>query len=493
MTTLGDIITGGASGIPTRLAGAAGFLKSTGAASPAWSVIDLSTTDVTGKLPLTNGGTGATTVAAARTNLGLGTLSTLNTVGSTEITDGQIVNADVASAAAIDGTKISPIFGTQDVSTLGNLGIGTTPSSKLDIVGAVASTAPFVAIKQSDAAGDASINLSTTADTYTIGTNSTGSFKIANASALGTNDNFEITTGTTEDPTNGTGIAKVIMNLSGRGQDGVHILSTSPWGTSIHLSNGSSTSTSAGYTMAVTGAGGPTGQAGDFAMLNGITKVMTIGYNSGGPNYAVSFPQFTGLFSTYSMRMGLNLAPATTPSYNLHMSGSAAKDSGTTWINTSDIRLKKDVSKFSDGLNVISKINPIWFRYNGKGGTKIGDLQVGVVAQEMREIAPYTVGTFKAKYDEASTVEQEFYNFDYSAIGYALINAVKELDTKVKALENENALLKQQVKDSTPKENASQQLKAELEKQKDRTDQLEAQLKEIKNLLNMEAKGAKGK
>lgn len=39
MTTLGDIIYGGTSGTPTRLAGASGFLKSTGSAAPSWSSI----------------------------------------------------------------------------------------------------------------------------------------------------------------------------------------------------------------------------------------------------------------------------------------------------------------------------------------------------------------------------------------------------------------------------------------------------------------------
>jgi hypothetical protein len=375
--------------------------------------------------------------------------------------------------------------------TLGNVGIGTTtPSTKLHVSALSSGTSPLATIEQLDGTGDATLSLADGANTYSLGTNSGGSFKISNsASGLGTNDHFEITPGQTEDPSNGTGLAKIVLDMSGRGQDGLHVKSTSPWGTSIHISNGSSTSTSSGYTLAVTGAGGPTGQAGDFAMLNGISKVMTIGYNSGGSNYAVTFPQFSSLFSTYSMRMGINLAPATSPSYNLHLAGSAAKDSGTAWINTSDIRLKKDISKYTDGLNIITKINPIWFRYNGKGGTKVGDMQVGVAAQEMKEIAPYTVNTFKAKYDESSTQEQEFYNFDYSAIGYALINAVKELDDRVKTLENENALLKQQLRDSVPQENNSQQLKAELEKQKTRTDLLETQLIEIKRLLNLEANG----
>tara|TARA_R100000773_G_scaffold11358_1_gene10492 strand:- start:1373 stop:4903 length:3531 start_codon:yes stop_codon:yes gene_type:complete len=48
------------------------------------------------------------------------------TVTSTMITDGTIVNADVNASAAIDGTKISPNFGSQNVATTGNGSIGGT-------------------------------------------------------------------------------------------------------------------------------------------------------------------------------------------------------------------------------------------------------------------------------------------------------------------------------------------------------------------------------
>lgn len=64
MDTTGDIIYGGTSGVATKLAGAAGFLKSTGAAAPSWSTVNLSSTsDVTGNLPITNlnSGTNAST------------------------------------------------------------------------------------------------------------------------------------------------------------------------------------------------------------------------------------------------------------------------------------------------------------------------------------------------------------------------------------------------------------------------------------------------
>jgi hypothetical protein len=246
-------------------------------------------------------------------------------------------------------------------------------------------------------------------------------------------------------------------------------------------------STTAGYTLAVTGASGPTGKAGDFAVVSGIGSVMNIGSNSG--FYAANFPTVDGIFSDTPMRVGVNLASGINPGYNLEVNGSAAKNTGSSWTVTSDRRLKQDISKYSDGLNVINRINPVWFRYNGRAGTKGGGpLQVGVIAQEMKEIAPYTVNSFQAKFDDTSP-PQEFYSFDYSAIGYALINAVKELDAKVKNLEQENAQLKQQLSsESKAAPSDVGQLKAELETQKAKTDQLEAELKEIKRLLGAEAK-----
>lgn len=493
LTTAGDIMFGGVSGTPTRLGGAAGFLKSTGAAAPTWSAVNLAATDVTGVLPLANGGTNASTPAGARTSLGLGTLATLSAVTSANITDFEIVNNDISTGAAIAGSKIVPTF-TQNVTTTANVGIGTaTPTTQLDISTAGGVKIPQVILQQTAATGDAVQTFATPLDRYTIGTNAAGSFKIANGSLIGTGpassgvidptDHMEITPGTTD----ATGLAKVYFNMGPRGQDGLQIMSTSDWGTSIHLSTGTSMSTTAGYTLAVTGASGPTGKAGDFAVVSGIGSVMNIGSNSG--FYAANFPTVDGIFSDTPMRLGVNLASGVNPGFNLEVNGSAAKNTGSTWTVTSDRRLKQDISKYSDGLNLINRINPVWFRYNGRAGTHGGGpLQVGVIAQEMKEIAPYTVSTFQAKFDDTSP-PQEFYSFDYSAIGYALINAVKELDARLKNLEQENAQLKQQLSSNSKAPPADVgQLKAELETQKAKTDQLEAELKEIRRLLGAEAK-----
>jgi hypothetical protein len=50
-----------------------------------------------------------------------------------------------------------------------------------------------------------------------------------------------------------------------------------------------------------------------------------------------------------------------TPIYALQVVGDAAKSTGTAWINTSDIRTKKNITPFSRGLDTILNVNPVYF------------------------------------------------------------------------------------------------------------------------------------
>ena len=118
-------------------------------------------TNVTGTVAISNGGTGATTIAAARTNLGLGTAATLN-VGTAA---SNIVQLDAnGKLPAVDGSLLTNVVGTdssklslsggtlsgslnlptnglivgtdQLVLSGGNVGIGSsTPGAKLDVTG----------------------------------------------------------------------------------------------------------------------------------------------------------------------------------------------------------------------------------------------------------------------------------------------------------------------------------------------------------------------
>ncbi|MFZ9959694.1 MAG: tail fiber domain-containing protein [Candidatus Limnocylindrus sp.] len=59
--------------------------------------------------------------AIALSKLATGALPTAITVASANIVDGTIVNADISASAAIAGTKVSPNFGTQNITTTGQI------------------------------------------------------------------------------------------------------------------------------------------------------------------------------------------------------------------------------------------------------------------------------------------------------------------------------------------------------------------------------------
>ena len=67
-------------------------------------------------------------------NNSVGTPELINgSVNSDKILDGTIVNADVNASAAIAGTKISPVFGSQTIITTGNAAVGGTLAVTSDI------------------------------------------------------------------------------------------------------------------------------------------------------------------------------------------------------------------------------------------------------------------------------------------------------------------------------------------------------------------------
>jgi hypothetical protein len=156
----------------------------------------------------------------------------------------------------------------------------------------------------------------------------------------------------------------------------------------------------------------------------------------------------------------VGLTTTSAPAYQLELSAnSAGKPSSSTWTISSDRRVKKDITQFSDGLSVLRQINPVTYKYNGLAHTPANEEAIGIIAQDMQNIAPYTIkeisrtlspeeiSTFPGDISTATIAIDSVHTeqvtkgtilgFDAHPLFFVLINAVKELDSTVTALKTQ--------------------------------------------------------
>ena len=121
------------------------------------------------------------------------------------------------------------------------------------------------------------------------------------------------------------------------------------------------------------------------------------------------------------------------------------------WSTTSDQRIKKNITNNTTGLDKINQITVRNFEYKTEDEIKTDNAeltdvvkhavvnkegtQVGSIAQEIESILP----------DVVRTNEFGIKSVDTSNITWYMVNAIKELSTKVTALETENTALKARV------------------------------------------------
>ena len=147
-----------------------------------------------------------------------------------------------------------------------------------------------------------------------------------------------------------------------------------------------------------------------------------------------------GLFQIYDDTANsprLNIDPSgnvgigtTSPDYKLEVAGNAAKTSGgTTWINSSDRRLKDITGEYNRGLDAINGLRPVTFFYKegNPRGLPCHEENIGFVAQEVQDVFPEAV----------SEGEDGFLDFNMHPVNVALVNAVKELKAENDALRRE--------------------------------------------------------
>lgn len=129
--------------------------------------------------------------------------------------------------------------------------------------------------------------------------------------------------------------------------------------------------------------------------------------------------------------------------------GGAVMQKGT-W-DGSDRKIKKNIKKLNQGLSVIKKISTV--RYDYATDLEENDSQqVGVIAQELKKVAPNLVKEFvidkpsgkKDKYGNEVLEKdaEKFLAVRSDGLTYLLINAVQEQQTLIEELQQEVKLLK---------------------------------------------------
>src|SRR5262249_50700988 len=123
-------------------------------------------------------------------------------------------------------------------------------------------------------------------------------------------------------------------------------------------------------------------------------------------------------------------------------SGNAFKPGGGMWLNSSDIRVKKDVADFDLGLDRLEKVHVVKFKYNGLGGiTDTGREYVGVVAQELEKGVAFLVLDKPGKLRPTDEKDTNLKVVAPSAFTFLLVNSVRELSAQNRKLAAENARL----------------------------------------------------
>ena len=127
----------------------------------------------------------------------------------------------------------------------------------------------------------------------------------------------------------------------------------------------------------------------------------------------------------------------TAPVHKLDVVGTAGLSTGTSWTNTSDMRLKDGVKPYTRGLTEILKINPIYYSYTEESGLKNDPKygqNIGISAQELQTIIPEAINVKDHTMKDGSVLKDALELTKADAMWFALINAVKELKAENDAL-----------------------------------------------------------
>ena len=109
----------------------------------------------------------------------------------------------------------------------------------------------------------------------------------------------------------------------------------------------------------------------------------------------------------------------------------AAKPSTNTWTIASDMRTKRNVSRFEGDIDVIRKLEPIVAEYNGKAGTPEGARVVSFDAAKLRRIIPPAVSSVRGKLNPDDSEETDLLGVNTHEIFFHMLRAIQYLDRQI--------------------------------------------------------------
>ena len=379
-----------------------------------------------GALSLTNGGTGATTAAAARTNLGLGSLATLSTVTTSEITDGTITSLDIAADAITASDIATDAVGTSEIAAnaVGSSEIAADAVTAADIAAGAIGTSEIA---------DGSI---TTTDVNSIDASKISGLTSNN---IPKSNGSSLINGQIMDNGNTVYIG---TPYSGSSKLSIVATSTQPNGINLNSNIASASNLNSGIqsyaSMSQIKNAGIIAQ-GYYSNTNlaGVTNygIESSAVGGGGTNY--------GLYSSASGGYSVNWA-AYFDAGNVHLSnqieapnltsstGTALVLDASGWIrkSSSDMRLKENITPMQNVLDRVLQLNGVNFTWRADG-SHLTD--VGFIAQDVQKIFPELV--MEDKNDGMLSVK-------YMNMTAVLTEAIKELHKELEEARKEIAELR---------------------------------------------------
>lgn len=344
---------------------------------------------------------------------GAGTPAISNTVAVGTFTGN---HANAISGSIYIGPVISATtLGTNNIGIGNNIGGGGTTSNNIIIGnGAFSSAASTgsgnnVAIGNSASSTAAANRSNTVAIGTSVNATNTGAIAIgasASASAIGS-----IAIGqsaTVNGATNGTIV--IGQNSSNSADDALLV--------------GSNVTTAVGATSAIVfGHGNTIGSNASEAVVLGVTGATIAAVNA----LAIG----TNL-ATINTSNSVTLGKTTHTSYRMYAAS---------WTNLSDRRDKADVESISDGLDLVTKLNPVKFRWNMRTGGRT-DMDSGFIAQEVRDAVSMEANSYLGLVDDR---DEDQLMLSPGKLIPVLVNAIKQLDSALKSTQAELSNLKQQL------------------------------------------------